>query len=75
MTSDSDQPAAAPKRHGGKRAGAGRKARTTDGGPLQLYSAKLDATTVRVLTALGNGELSEGIRRAARLLPAPPSIP
>jgi hypothetical protein len=52
--------------HGGARKGAGRKAQTTDGGPLERKTVTVDASTVRVLTAYGDGEFSEGIRRAAR---------
>lgn len=52
--------------HGGAREGAGRTAQTTDGGPLERKTVSVDATTVRLLTAYGDGEFSEGIRRAAR---------
>jgi len=55
-----------PLVHGGAREGAGRTAQTTDGGPLERKTVSVDATTVRLLTAYGNGEFSEGIRRAAR---------
>lgn len=51
---------------GGEREGAGRKAATTDGGPMERKNVSVDATTVRILTAFGDGEFSEGIRRAAR---------
>lgn len=55
-----------PVLHGGSREGAGRPVRTTDGGPLQRKNVTLDEATIQALTALGDGELSEGIRRAAR---------
>ncbi len=55
-----------PVIHGGAREGAGRTAQTTDGGPLERKTVSVDATTVRLLTAYGDGEFSEGIRRAAR---------
>lgn len=59
----------APKpRRGGARAGAGRKAQATDGGPLQSRNVTLDAASIATLTALGGGELSAGIRRAAALM-------
>lgn len=58
-------PAAA---RGGARDGAGRKTQTSDGGAVTRKNVSLDAATVQVLTALGDGELSEGIRRAARLV-------
>lgn len=57
-----------PVVHGGSREGAGRPAETTDGGTLERKSVTLDATTVRTLKAFGDGELSNGIRRAARLV-------
>lgn len=56
-------------RRGGAREGAGRKAQTGDGGPLRRCTATLDETSIALLTAYGDGELSEGIRRAARILP------
>jgi len=59
-----DQPG---ERRGGARNGAGRKAQTTDGGPLRRKTVNLDDTTIALLTAFGDNELSEGIRRAARL--------
>lgn len=55
-----------PVVHGGAREGAGRTAQTTDGGPLERKTVSVDATTVRLLTEYGDGEFSEGIRRAAR---------
>lgn len=54
---------------GGAREGAGRKAQTGDGGPLRRCTATLDETSIALLTAYGDGELSEGIRRAARVAP------
>lgn len=51
---------------GGARDGAGRKAQTGDGGPLRRCTVTLDETTIDLLTAFGDGELSEGIRRVAR---------
>lgn len=55
-----------PVAHGGAREGAGRKAKTTDVGPIHGKNVTLDEDTIQALTALGDGELSEGIRRAAR---------
>ncbi len=55
------------KPRGGARQGTGPKPGTTDGGPLKRKTVNLDETTVRILTAYGDNELSEGIRRAARL--------
>lgn len=65
----------APSRRGGAREGAGRKVQTSDGGPLARKTITVDALTVRVLTALGDGEFSEGIRRAARLIGGAAPIP
>jgi hypothetical protein len=56
------------KPRGGSRLGSGRHAQTTDGGPLQKRSISVDASTVNILTWYGEGNLSEGIRRASRLL-------
>jgi hypothetical protein len=53
-------------RRGGARAGAGRKTQTGDG-PMKPRTVSLDDVTVATLTAYGDGELSEGIRRAARV--------
>lgn len=63
-------PGAAPSGpgSGGARAGAGRKSQTTDGGPLRHPSVSLDDTTILILTKFGDGQLSEGIRRAARVI-------
>jgi hypothetical protein len=55
-----------PGGHGGARDGAGRSAQTTDGGPLERKTVTVDKTTITTLTAYGDGEFSEGIRRAAR---------
>jgi hypothetical protein len=38
----------------------------TDGGPLKRCATNLDETSIALLTALGDGDLSEGIRLAAR---------
>lgn len=57
-------------RRGGARAGAGRKAQTGDGGPLQRKTVNLDEASIATLTTYGDGELSEGIRRAARAIGA-----
>jgi hypothetical protein len=65
---DNDDDEERPVVHGGSREGAGRPAETTDGGTLERKSVTLDATTVRTLKAFGDGELSNGIRRAARLV-------
>lgn len=63
----SEQVAPKPSR-GGARTGAGRKAETTDGGPLEAVTVNLDKTTIADAKAYGDGELSEGIRRAMRTL-------
>lgn len=60
--------AAKPKGRGGPGRGQGRRARTTDGGPLVKKSVLLDAGTVDALIVFGEGILSEGIRRAAKKL-------
>lgn len=59
----------APKPRGGKRPGAGRKrdpAGSSDAGELRRCQVMLDAATIAAHTALGDGNLSLGIRRAAR---------
>lgn len=61
-------PSQRPVVHGGAREGAGRPAQTTDGGPLHRKTVNLDEATIKVLTAFGDRQLSEGIRRAAALL-------
>lgn len=53
---------------GGALAGADHRAKTTDGGPMRPYPASLDMTSWKILVAYGDGELSEGIRRAARAI-------
>ena len=55
-----------PQTRGGARKGTGPKPGTTDGGALMPKTVKLDETSVQILTAYGNGKLSEGIRKAAR---------
>jgi hypothetical protein len=64
-----DQDDAPEPRRGGARNGAGRKAQTGDGGPLRRCTTTLDETSIALLTDYGDGELSEGIRRAARAVP------
>lgn len=54
-----------PKKRGGRREGAGRK--VTEGGPKNNRSVTLDDETVEILTEFGDGNLSEGIRRAGVL--------
>jgi hypothetical protein len=68
----SDAPPEKPRR-GGARAGAGRKAQTGDGGPLRRCNVHLDEASIAALTAYGDGGLSEGIRRAARMARAAPT--
>lgn len=51
--------------HGGWRPGAGREKKLKDAGPRKVY---LDAETVKILTDLGDGYLSPGIRRAAQIV-------
>jgi len=68
---DIEWPDERPVSHGGARDGAGRSAQTTDGGPLERKTISVDATTVALLTAYGDGEFSEGIRRAARAVKVP----
>lgn len=59
----------APKPRGGARKGAGRK--TADGtSGMHKRSVSLDDATIGGLTALGEGELSLGIRRAWALIVA-----
>lgn len=55
-----------PQTRGGARKGTGPKPGTTDGGALMPKTVKLDETSIQILTAYGNGQLSEGIRKAAR---------
>lgn len=56
------------KPRGGARQGTGPKPGTTDGGALLPKTVKLDETSIQILTAYGGGKLSEGIRKAARLV-------
>lgn len=49
-------------KHGGKRKGAGKPA--LYGYPMKRYNVVLDSATVETLKKLGNGNLSEGIRKA-----------
>jgi hypothetical protein len=58
--------AAAPKRFGGATVGGGRKSADRAGG--RRRSVYIDDDTAAILKQLGDGELSLGIRRAARLL-------
>lgn len=60
MTDTKSQP------RGGARKGTGPKPGTTDGGALLPKTVKLDETSIQILTAYGDGKLSEGIRKAAR---------
>lgn len=57
-----------PQTRGGARKGTGPKPATTDGGPMLRKTVSLDETTIRDLSVYGGGELSEGIRKAARLV-------
>lgn len=52
--------------HGGARPGAGVKPETTDGGPMERVTVTVDRLTREILTPYGDGNFSEGIRRAAR---------
>jgi len=62
--------------HNGTGAGSDKKSRTTDGGPLRRCTTDLDETSIALLTALGDGDLSEGIRLATRrCLPSHNGIP
>lgn len=54
-----------PKR-GGARAGAGRK--SSDGVAVVRKNVTLDAETIATMRKIGGGDLSIGIRRAARQL-------
>ena len=53
------------KQHGGPREGAGRK--PIHRKPMQRYQVMLDRDTVKTLLKLGEGNLSAGIRLAAKL--------
>lgn len=59
--------------HGGRRAGAGRPPIAADG--TRRHSVTLDAATFDRLAALGDGNVSAGIRAAARLAQAVLSDP
>lgn len=52
--------------HSGTGVGSDKKMRTTDAGPLRRCTTDLDETSIALLTALGDGDLSEGIRVATR---------
>ena len=52
--------------HGGKRKGAGKPA--LFGVAMERKSVMLDKATIKKLTELGGGNLSEGIRKAASLI-------
>ena len=54
------------KTRGGPREGAGRK--PLGDGPMTRYQVMLDISTVVKLRAFGDGNLSAGIRLAARLI-------
>jgi len=51
------------KKHGGARQGAGKPA--LYGKPMIRKNVMLDPETIEILKALGGGNLSEGIRKAA----------
>lgn len=55
-----------PKSHGGKRKGAGKPAFFD--APMLRKNVMLDAVTIAKLKKLGNGNLSEGIRQAAKFI-------
>lgn len=52
---------------GGAREGAGRPP-SVPGQPVKRINVSLDAETVEILKEFGDGQLSEGIRRAARYI-------
>lgn len=52
--------------HGGARPGAGKRKNPLQG--ARYYKPYLDAPTVEILRDLGDGNLSLGIRRAARIV-------
>jgi carbon monoxide dehydrogenase subunit G len=61
------------KPRGGARIGAGRKAaEVIEGEPVTKFSVSLDAASVTSLRDLGDGNLSAGIRKLARLIKKPP---
>lgn len=53
-------------KRGGIRKGAGRKPET--GTPMERKNVTLDADTIAVMKAVGDGDLSKGIRFAAKFL-------
>lgn len=55
-----------PPKHGGSRKGAGRKPLTD--APMERKNVTLDAETIDVMKGLGDGDLSKGIREAAKRL-------
>lgn len=61
-----DWPEERPVMHGGAREGAGRVPETTDGGPMERVTVTVDRLTREILTPYGDGNFSEGVRRAAR---------
>jgi hypothetical protein len=52
--------------HGGTRPGAGRK--TADNVKVERHTVTLDVRTAQVMREEGEGNLSQGIRAAARVL-------
>lgn len=54
-------------KRGGARPNAGRKPSTSDGGAILRKTVTLDQTTIDEAIKLGDGELSEGLRRAVKL--------
>ena len=54
-------------RHGGARPNTGPKPGTSDGGAMIRKTVTLDGRTITQAVELGDGELSEGLRRAVRL--------
>ena len=53
-----------PVPKGGKRKGAGKPAFYDE--PMKRYNVMLDKETVKRLKIIGNGNLSEGIRKSAQ---------
>jgi len=51
-------------KHGGKRANAGRK--QIAGEPMTRVNVMLDARTIEAAKKIGGGNLSQGLREAAR---------
>ena len=54
-------------KRGGARPNTGRKPGTSDGGSMLRKTVTLDKTTIDEAIKLGDGELSEGLRRAVKL--------